>query len=179
MKVWHSLPHETHGTEIAGPLAALEEHFTTLAPEEILDVADSLPEALPPDRTLPVQRMLFRQLAHDAPDTAAGLTESLEPGLPREVLRLEVVLAWAEKDWPGAAGWVARWPAGLTDTRAVALRAMRTFLADADPQTLESWISGLAENPAAAAILTSALSEKPTVGSQRGLEDPLRLTLPQ
>lgn len=85
----------------------------------------------PADMRFPLQRALLRRLTLVDPQYAARLVAAYLSGSDRAIVRLELALAWADRDLPAAVSWLAQWEAG--NARATTVRALIQQLADGDP----------------------------------------------
>lgn len=150
-------------------LAGLDFYAASLDPGEIPGVLAGLNGPIAEEMLLPLQRVLFRELAENDPRMAAMLTESLLSGTTRDLVRLEVALAWADADVPSAAAWLAQWPEGTV--RDIAVETIATFLADSDPREASAWLAAVPAGPIRTALLEGLFSQ----GGGRAFETALDL----
>lgn len=167
---WSLVPQHGRSELLRRFLAGLDLYASCLEAREIPGLLSGLAGAVADEMLFPLQRVLFRRLASHDPHTAVVLAESLPAGFTRETMQIEIALAWADVDLPGAATWLARWPEG--PVRDIAVKTMGGFLADTDPQKASAWIATLPHNAITLALFEGLLSQ----GGGRAFEAALAWT---
>lgn len=138
-------------------IALLDRFVRGLDAVMLRELLAELPGTVNADMLLPVQRTLFRELAHQDPRSAVLLANALPSGIDRDIVELEVALAWADIDLPAAASWLAQWDEGLV--REIAAKTMGAYLADTDPEQAAEWIAALPDGAMKTKLLEEACSQ--------------------